>query len=133
MASSGQTGDAAGRFPPAGICRGRRGVPIPMIKRFISLMFVAAAPLLAQQPAEPFKAKVDVNLVLLDAVVTDARGNQILGLGKDDFIVRENGVAQPLQSVEYFTTRKLLNAAEKNAAFNVERVHEERYLVFFFD
>ena len=101
-----------------------------MIKRFISLMFVAAAPLLAQ---EPFKAKVDVNLVLIDAVVTDARGNQILGLGKDDFVVRENGVQQSVESVDYFTSRKLLNAPEKNAAFSVERLHEERYLIFFFD
>ncbi len=104
-----------------------------MIKQFISLLLLAASPLLAQQPAEPFKAKVDVNLVLLDATVTDARGNQILGLAKDDFIVRENGVAQPVDSVEYFTSRKLLNAAEKNAAFKVERVHDERYLIFFFD
>jgi VWFA-related protein len=104
-----------------------------MIKRFVSLVFLAVTPLLAQQPAEPFKAKVDVNLVLLDATVTDNRGNQILGLAKDDFIVRENGVAQNLDSVEYFTSRKLLDAAEKNAAFKVERVHDERYLVFFFD
>src|SRR5262245_41301131 len=104
-----------------------------MSKRFISLLLVAAAPLLAQAQTEPFKAKVDVNLVLLDAVVTDARGNQILGLGKDDFVVRENGAAQNIDSVEYFTTRKLLDAAEKNAAFKVERVHDERYLIFFFD
>src|SRR5438874_7774543 len=100
-----------------------------MIKRFISLLFVAAAPLLAQQQTEPFKAKVDVNLVLLDAVVTDARGNQILGLRKDDFVVRENGVPQTLDSVDYFTSRKLLDAPEKSAAFNVERVHDERYMI----
>src|SRR2546430_15701691 len=104
-----------------------------MTKRFISLLFAVAAPLFAQQQTEPFKAKVDVSVVLLDAVVTDARGNQILGLGKDDFVVRENGVAQTIESVDYFTPRKLLSAPEKSAAFNVERVHDERYLVFFFD
>ena len=103
-----------------------------MIKRFISLLFIAAATVSAQQ-TEPFKAKVDVNLVLLDAVVTDARGNQILGLGKDDFIVKENGVPQNIESVDYFTTRKLLNAPENAAPFNVERVHDERYLIIFFD
>src|SRR5262249_25105812 len=97
---------------------------------FISLLFVAAAPLLGQ---EPFKAKVDVNLVLIDAVVTDNRGNQILGLGRDDFVVRENGVPQSVESVDYFTTRKLLNAPENNAGFSVERIHDERYLIFFFD
>src|SRR5437867_3724109 len=104
-----------------------------MIKRLISLLVVVAAPLFGQQQTEPFKAKVDVSLVLIDAVVTDSRGNQILGLGKDDFVVRENGVPQSIDSVDYFTTRKLLNAPEKNAAFNVERVHDERYLIYFFD
>src|SRR4051794_3665652 len=99
-----------------------------MIKRFIPLLFVAAVPLAAQQQTEPFKEKVDVNLVLLDAVVTDNRGNQILGLGKDDFVVRENGVPQAVESVDYFTNRKLLDAPEKSARFNVERVHDERYL-----
>jgi VWFA-related protein len=104
-----------------------------MIKRFISLLFIAAAPLFGQQQTEPFKAKLDVNLVLIDAVVTDSRGNQILGLGKDDFIIRENGTPQTIESVDYFTSRKLLDAPEKNAAFNVERVHDERYLIYFFD
>src|SRR5215210_2192035 len=88
IASTGQTGHGAGRFPPHRNPPRRHPVPFLMIKRFISL-------------------------VLLDAVVTDARGNQILGLGKDDFIVKENGVVQPINSVEYFTSRKLLNATEK--------------------
>lgn len=105
-----------------------------MIKRLIPLLFVAAAPLLGQeQQVAPFQTKVDVNLVLIDAVVTDNRGNQILGLGKDDFVVRENGVQQPIESVDYFTSRKLLDAPEKGAPFSVERVHDERYLIFFFD
>jgi len=103
-----------------------------MTKRLLSLLLVAAAPLMAQ-PAPPFQEKIDVNVVLLDAVVTDGRGNQILGLGKDDFIVRENGVEQKIDSVDYFTTRKMLDAVEKNAAFPVERVRDERYLIFFFD
>ena len=104
-----------------------------MIKPLIPLLFVVAAPLLGQQQTEPFQSRVDVNLVLIDAVVTDNRGNQILGLDKDDFILRENGVQQPIESVDYFTSRKLLDAPEKNAAFKVERVHDERYLIFFFD
>ena len=104
-----------------------------MTKRLIPLLFAVAAPLLAQQQTEPFKSKVDVNLVLLDAVVTDTRGNQILGLGKDDFVVRENGAPQTIESVDYFTSRKLLNSNEKTAPFSVDRVHEERYLIYFFD
>src|SRR5689334_14398344 len=132
-ASERQTARGAGRFPCARNRLPGASVPFPMIKRFISLLFVAAAPLLGQQQTEPFKARVDVNLVLLDAVVTDARGNQILGLNKDDFIVRENGVPQTIDSVDYFTTRKLINEPEKAAPFAVERVHDERYLIIFFD
>src|SRR5712691_10006741 len=61
------------------------------------------------------------------------RGNQILGLDKDDFIVAENGVPQTVDSLDYFTTRKLLNAKETSAPFKVEQMREERYIVFFFD
>src|SRR6266496_3438824 len=104
-----------------------------MIKRFVSLLFIVAAPLLGQQQTEPFKAKVDVSLVLLDAVVTDSRGNQILGLGKDDFVVKENGIPQDIDSVDYFTNRRLLSSPESKAAFKVERVHDQRYFIFFFD
>jgi VWFA-related protein len=107
-----------------------------MSKRFITLLILAAAPLMAQQPQQtpqPFQEKLDVNLVQLDAIVTDNRGNQMLGLGKDDFIVREKGQVQTVDSVDYFTSRRLINAPESAAAFKVERVHEERYLIFFFD
>lgn len=86
-------------------------------------------PLHAQTASE----KVNVDLVLIDARVTDARGNQILGLDKDDFIVKENGVAQTLDSVDYFTNRRLLTSKEGNAPFKVERVHEDRDFIFFFD
>ena len=87
-------------------------------------------PLLAQ---ERFGERVDVNVVLLDVIVTDSKGNHILGLGKDDFRVKENGVEQTIESVDYFTNRQLLNAREENAPFKVERVREERYFIFFFD
>ena len=103
-------------------------------------LLLAAPTLLAQQPPanEPvpqqqFGEKVEVNAVLLDTVVTDAKGNQILGLTKDDFLVTEDGKEQPIDSIDYFTSRRLLNATEENAPFKVEQVHEERYIVFFFD
>src|SRR5947209_8365175 len=96
---------------------------------FLTLL---ALPLAAQEPPK-FGENVEVNVVLIDAVVTDATGHQILGLDKNDFTVTENGVQQPIDSVEYFTNRKLLNAPEQSAPFKVERVREDRYFVFFFD
>ena len=107
-----------------------------MSKRFITLLMLAAAPLLAQQPlqnSQPFGEKVDVNLVQLDAIVTDSRGNQMLGLGKDDFIVRENGQQQTVDTVDYFTNRRLITEPEAAAKFKVERLHDDRYVIFFFD
>lgn len=77
--------------------------------------------------------KVDVNLVLVDATVTDRKGNQILGLDKNDFIVKENGVEQRIDSIDYFTNRRLLTGPESSANFKVERVREERYFILFFD
>ena len=98
--------------------------------RRLLYLFVLALPLFAQQP---FEEKIDVNVVLLDVIVTDGRGNQILGLTKDDFVVKENGVAQTVDSVDYFTNRRLLDTREENAPFKVEKIRNERYFIFFFD
>lgn len=95
-----------------------------------SLLCTIALPSLGQ---EPYRESIDVNLVLVDVTVTDGRGNHILGLGKDDFIVTENGVEQNIASVDYFTNRRLLTGREEKAAFKVERVREERYFILFFD
>lgn len=104
------------------------------MKRFAVALAVLALvlPVSAQQQPQ-FGERIDVNVVLLDVIVTDARGNQILGLAKDDFVVKENGAEQPLESLDYFTNRKLLNEREENAPFKVEQVHEERYFIIFFD
>ncbi len=106
-----------------------------MSRQFIPIFILAAAPLFAQQPQNPppFGEKVDVNLVQLDAVVTDSRGNQMLGLGKDDFVIRENGTEQTVDSVDYFTNRRLITSREESANFKVERLHEDQYVILFFD
>src|SRR5712692_2199987 len=102
------------------------------MKRLAILFALLALPLAAQEPPK-FGEKVEVNVVLIDAVVTDSGGHQILGLDKNDFVVKENGVEQQIDSVDYFTNRKLLNTPEEKAPFKVERVHEDRYFIFFFD
>ena len=100
--------------------------------KYAAILAFLALPLFAQEQPQ-FGEKVDVNLVLIDAIVTDSRGNQILGLDKNDFVVKENGARQDVDNVDYFTNRQLLNAQEPNAPFKVERVKEGRYFVFFFD
>ena len=105
---------------------------MPRIAAILSLLL--ALPLIAQQPASPqIGEKVDVNVVLVDAVVTDSTGHQILGLDKDDFIVTENGEPQKIESIDYFTNRRLLDAREGSVPFKAERVKEDRYFIFFFD
>ena len=98
----------------------------------VAALLALALPAFSQQQA-PFQERVDVNAVLLDVIVTDSAGRHILGLGKDDFVVKENGVVQTIDSVDYFTNRRLLDSREEQAPFKVERVREERYFVFFFD
>ena len=107
--------------------------PVRMDMRYLAVLAVLALPLFAQEQPPQFGEKVDVNLVLIDAVITDSKGNQILGLDKNDFVVKENGVPQTIDTVDYFTNRKLLNAQEQSAPFKVEQVKEGRYFVFFFD
>jgi VWFA-related protein len=102
----------------------------------LAVLFAAAciaAPLFAQNPTPQYGEKIEVNAVLVDAIVTDRSGHQILGLDKNDFVVKENGVPQQIESVDYFTNRRLLTSPEQLAAFKVERVREERYFIFFFD
>src|ERR1041385_1134197 len=123
-----------GTAPAAPTLHARKEGVMPRIAAILSLLL--ALPLVAQQPATPqpqFGEKVDVNLVLVDAVVTDATGHQILGLDNDDFIVTENGEPQKLESLDYFTNRRLLTTQEGNAPFKAERVKEDRYFIFFFD
>jgi len=103
-----------------------------MFKRILPILLLAATTAMAQQ-VPPYGEKVDVNLVQLDAVVTDTHGHQILGLDKSDFVVRENGVPQTIDSVDYFTNRTLLDEPENKAPFKAEQIHEQRYFIFFFD
>lgn len=96
----------------------------------LTALLALALPVFTQQP---FEEQIEVNAVLLDVIVTDDSGNQILGLTKNDFVVEENGVAQEVESVSYLTNRQLLDAREGSAPFQVERVQENRYFIFFFD
>ncbi len=52
-----------------------------------------------------FEGLVEVSEVLLDVLATDLEGEFVPGLGKDDFLVEENGEPVKLTGVSYYTTR----------------------------
>lgn len=103
------------------------------MRKFVATAALCALALPGIAQEQPFQEQIEVNAVLLDVIVTDPKGNHILGLTKDDFVVKENGVPQEVETVDYFTNRRLLDAREENAPFQVERVREDRYFIFFFD
>jgi len=91
----------------------------------------------AQEPEKPqaeFQGKVNVNEVLLDVLVTDAKGNVIVGLDKNDFVVKENGKPVALTGVTFYSNRRLLESSPKLAKQGVttDQATEDRYFVLFF-
>ncbi len=66
-----------------------------------ALLFACSA-LLAQDAHEPI-LRVTVNLIQVDAVVTDRHGRHIPDLGKDDFQLYQDGKLQKITSLSYVT------------------------------
>jgi VWFA-related protein len=97
-----------------------------------------AGPALAQgnpQETPRFGEKIEVQEVLLDALVTDARGNVIVGLGKSDFVVRENGKPVDLTGVTFYSNRRLVAASPELARKGIkpEQIPEDRYFILFWN
>ncbi len=87
-------------------------------------------PIAAQEePAGRFEGMVEVTEVLLDVLATDRSGQAIAGLGKDDFMVTENGDEVELTGVSFYTTRY-----EPGGTIEVSdgEVPSSRYFIFFF-
>lgn len=80
----------------------------------------------------PFQEEIAVTEVLLDALVTDREGNIVIGLGKDDFIVETAGKQVPVESVTFYSNRRLLGdrAGERAQALGVSNAVEDRYFIF---
>jgi Ca-activated chloride channel homolog len=83
----------------------RKGQVIPMMRlRFLTLLFPAL--LVASQAPAPHQSsvKIDVNLVLVDAAVTDHSGRSVTGLDKAHFHVWEDKVEQ---DIRYFSAEEV--------------------------
>jgi VWFA-related protein len=67
---------------------------------FPSLLIALCAVAAAQEDATPAAPQIKVvsQLVVLDTVVTDRKGNLVTNLTKDDFTVYENGVPQTIRN-----------------------------------
>ena len=65
---------------------------------------VAASPTLGGQQDSRFRFKTGVDLVNVSATVTDANGRFVRSLTRDDFVVYEDGVPQP---VSYFSNERV--------------------------
>lgn len=89
---------------------------------------ILATAVAAAEPSETptFEGLVEVSEVLIDVLATDADGQVVLGLDKDDFIVEEDGRPVELTSVSYYTTRY------GDAGAEAGEVPSSRYLVLFF-
>jgi VWFA-related protein len=69
-----------------------------MIRLAALLCLLAAASVAAQTAQEPFKSRVEA--VRVDALVTD-HGQPVLGLGRGDFEIVDNGVPQQVDLVSF--------------------------------
>lgn len=95
---------------------------------------------LAAQEAQPAQDRfqgeqVNVNEVLLDVLVTDRQGNVIVGLGPEDFVVKEDGKTVDLTGLTFYSSSRFLEtreaAAQKGLA--VDRTPQDRFFVLFFE
>jgi len=101
-----------------------------------TLVLPLSLPSRAQEPAQVgFEGKVTVNEVLMDVLVTDAKGNVIVGLDKNDFRVKEGGKPVELTGVTFYSNRRLVQASPQLEAkgVKVEQIPEDRFFVLFFD
>ena len=95
------------------------------------LLVSAAAAVLAQEapPASEFEEELTVEEVLLDVLVTDRQGHVIVGLGRDDFVVEEEGKPVTLTSVTFYSNRRLVGDGARPEAVREEPA--DRYFVLF--
>jgi len=71
----------------------------------LSIIFLLAATIVAQQREPDEVIKVNTDLVVFDAQVVDKKSKRIIGdLTRDDFAVTDNGVKQP---ISYFSRDEL--------------------------
>ena len=87
-----------------------------------------------QQPEARFEEEMAVTEVQLDVLVTDRRGNVVIGLDEDDFIVEEDGLSVEIADVTFYSSRRFLESAERAAELGIQAgaVPADRHFILFF-
>jgi VWFA-related protein len=96
------------------------------------LLGLCAHAALAQAPGQ-YGEQVNVNEVLIDALVTDAHGNIVLGLDKNDFTVRQDGKPVELDSAVFYSNRRFLESSQAAEQLGIDpkQVPDNRYFIVF--
>ena len=91
------------------------------------------APAQERPATEVFRDQVRVTEVLLDVVVTDRDDRIIVGLGPDDFVVRDASGEVDLTSVTFYSSKRLLEPGRALAAPGaaVDTVPQDRHFILF--
>src|SRR4029078_11989582 len=66
---------------------------------------------------------------------TDSQGNVIVGLGPEDFVVKEDGKPVNVTGVSFYSSRRLVETAEAagRKGLKTAAAPEDRYFILFFD
>lgn len=100
----------------------------------LSLAFLLTPFVLAEDNKEAaFEDMVEVSEVLLDVLVTDRKGNVVLDLGPEDFIVEDEGLSLAPTHVSFYSNRFQLKDDVQGIQHPAsDEVIADRYFVFFF-
>lgn len=107
--------------------RSHRGLPfLSGIVLLTGLCLPAAA---QEAPIATFDDLSEVKEVLLDVIAVDGTGKIVTGLGKEDFVVEENGEAVDITGVSFYVTRYAVDTA---LAGTGGAIPASRYFILFF-
>jgi VWFA-related protein len=106
----------------------------PLVARALAVLLLASVAGLSQAPPPAeFAEELTVEEVLLDVLVTDRQGNVIVGLGKDDFVVQEEGKPVALTSVTFYSSRRLVGGDPLPETAVREELANRYFVVFLHD
>lgn len=98
------------------------------------LLPIGLAPAGAQEdPRGGFEEELAVTEVLLDVLVTDGDGNVVIGLGPEDFVVRDQGEVVDLTAATFYSNRRFVESSQlaERANIDPDLVPSDRVFIVF--